>query len=69
MVNTVTQPILVRFQEVVGKGVTTVGINLRTVDNLPRELFEGVQVERFHPESENDCVLDLVACSDTMSNV
>jgi hypothetical protein len=42
MVNAVTQPILVRFQEVVGKGVTTVGVNLRTVDNLPRELFEGV---------------------------
>lgn len=68
MVDTVTQPILVRFQEVVGKGVTTVGVNLRTVDNLPRKLLEGVKVERFHPENENDCVLDLVACNDTISN-
>ena len=68
MVNTVTQPILVRFQEVVGKGVTTVGVNLRTVDNLPRELLEGVRVEKFHPENKNDCVLDLVASNDTMSN-
>lgn len=64
MVN--TEPILVRFQEVVGKGVTTVGINIRTVDNLSRELREGVKVERFHPEGD-DCVLDFVACSDTNS--
>jgi len=43
-----------------------VGINIRTVDNLPREIMEGVKIERFHPEGD-DCVLDLVACNDTMS--
>ena len=52
-----------------GKGVTTVGINIRTVDDLPRELMEGVKVERFHPENGDDCVLDYVACNDTMSKV
>jgi hypothetical protein len=53
----------------VGKGVTTVGINIRTVDDLPRELMEGVKVEGFHPDNGNDCVLDLMVCNDTMSKV
>jgi hypothetical protein len=52
-------PVVVKFREIAGPGVSTVGVNLRTID-LHHEVLEAVKLERFYPEND-ECFLDLVS--------
>jgi hypothetical protein len=56
-----TAPLTLKFREIVGTGIMTIGINMRTADDIPQDMFEHVNIKTYRDKTSDGCILEVTA--------
>jgi hypothetical protein len=61
-----TAPLTLKFREIVGTGTTTIGINMRTADDIPQDMLEHVNVKTYRDKTSDSCILEATASKENI---
>jgi len=53
-----TSPLVLKSREILGNGITTIGINMRTASDIPQDMLEHVNIKTYRDKSSGSCILD-----------
>ena len=50
-----------KFREILGTGFTTIGVNMRAVNNICQDILENATVKTYRDKASDGCILDETA--------
>jgi hypothetical protein len=56
-----TAPIALKCRETIGPGMITIGVNMRTVNDISQEALETVDIKRYRDGISDSCIMDATA--------
>lgn len=56
-----TSPLVLKSREILGNGIATIGINMRTASDIPQDMLEHVNIKTYRDKSSDSCILDTTA--------
>ena len=61
-----TAPLTLKFREIVGTGIMTIGINMRTADDIPQDMLEHVNIKTYRDKTSDSCILEVTASNENI---
>lgn len=61
-----TSPLVLKSREVLGAGITTIGINMRTTNDVPQNVVEHANIKTYRDRTSDNCILDTTAITENL---